>query len=169
MEKKRIIWQNIDLNIDDWREGYNEYCEINDIPPGDDGELYDWMVDTNNEYLDDERVNLRRLIDGCIVIFCDIGVWNGRRRGVKLTRSNDLSTVLDIPIELGEIYADGEDIRATTHHHDGANYYLFRVIRDDRDTGELMAAIYDGDEITPEMMDYYTRSIYPDIASVYGW
>lgn len=48
MEKnKRIIWSNRDLNIDDWREGYKEYLEANEMDgdPNDEQALYEATVD----------------------------------------------------------------------------------------------------------------------------
>ena len=73
---KRTIWQNIDLKIEDWKDDYNEYIEINKfkaLNPEDEDEIHDYMVDTNNLYLDDERLNLNKEIDGRILAIADIG------------------------------------------------------------------------------------------------
>ena len=68
----KIIWSNMNLNVDDWRDGYAEYCEINEIEPGDEYDLYKWMDDTNALYLDDERANLNKQLDGDILIIGDL-------------------------------------------------------------------------------------------------
>lgn len=166
--KKRIIWSNMNLNIDDWRDGYAEYCEMNGIDPGDEYDIYNWMEDINAEYLNDERANLDKQLDGDILILGDLGLWNGRAHGYKIARAN-LNAIFDIDDDLTEFYADGREIRATGCHHDGRNYYLFRAARPGRDIDKLLNAIYCGEYIRPQKLNYYTRSIYADVAKIYGW
>lgn len=166
--KNKIIWSNMNLNIDDWRDGYAEYCEINEIEPGDEYDVYNWMEETNALYLDDERANLNKQLDGDILIIGDLGLWNGRRNGYKIARAN-LNAIFDISDDLMEIYADGREIRATGCHHDGSNYYLFRAARPGRDLDKLLDSLYCGEYISPQKLNYYTRSIYNDVATVYGW
>lgn len=57
---RHIIWSDISLNPDDWRDDYKDFLEINglDDDPNNENELYQWMVETNADYLDDERMNL---------------------------------------------------------------------------------------------------------------
>lgn len=81
--KNKIIWSNMNLNVDDWRDGYAEYCEINEIEPGDEYDIYNWMEATNAEYLHDERANLNKPIDGNILIIGDLGLWNGRQKRLQ--------------------------------------------------------------------------------------
>ena len=164
----KIIWSNMNLNIDDWRDGYAEFCDINDIEPGDDNDIYNWMEETNAEYLDDERANLNKPIDGDILIIGDLGLWNGRANGYKIARAN-LNAIFDIGDDLMEFYADGHEIRATGCHHDGRNYYQFRAIRPGRDIDKLLDALYRGEYISPQKLNYYTRSLYSDVARIYGW
>ena len=48
---KRTIWQNIDLKIEDWKDDYKEYIEINGfkaLNPENVDEIYDYMVNTND-------------------------------------------------------------------------------------------------------------------------
>ena len=166
--KNKIIWSNMNLNIDDWRDGYAEYCEINDLEPGDDYDIYNWMEETNALYLDDDRANINKPIDGNIIIIGDLGRWNGRAHGYKIARAN-INAIFDISDDLMEFYADGREIRATGCHHDGRNYYLFRAARPGRDIDKLLNAIYCGEHISPQKLNYYTRSIYNDVARIYGW
>ena len=166
--KKHYIWSNMDLNIDDWRDGYTEFCEINDIEPGTEYDIYNWMEETNAEYLEDERINLNKQLDGDILVIGDLGLWNGRRNGYKIIGAN-LNAIFDIGDDLTEYYGDGREIRATGAHHDGRNYYQFRAIRPGRDIENLLNALYAGEYISPQKLNYYTRSIYKDIANIYGW
>lgn len=138
---KRIIWSNRD---DD-----------------DDQELLDM-------YLEDERANLNVNADGRILIIADLGLWNGRRQGYKIL-GRKVSDILSDDADYIEWYGDGHNIRATATHHDGTNYYEYRVIREDRNIDKLLDAIYNGEEITRKKLNYYTKSLYSDVAKVYGW
>ena len=52
-ENRHIIWSDMNLNPDDWRDGYKDFLEINEIDgdPNDEHKLYEYMVETNGEYL----------------------------------------------------------------------------------------------------------------------
>lgn len=169
--RKHTIWSNIDLNIEDWRDGYKEFLEINEMDddPNDEDALYEWMVDTNVEYLYDERMNLNKSVDGRILVIGDLGLWNGRRNGYKIIDSKNIKDILCSDCDFVEWYGDGHNIKCTAHHHDGTNYYLYRVIREDRNIENLLDAIYNGEEISQSKLNYYTKSLYPYVAKVYGW
>ena len=51
---RHIIWSNMNLEADDWRDSYKEYLEINglDDDPNDENKLYEYMVEA---YASDER------------------------------------------------------------------------------------------------------------------
>ena len=168
--KKRIIWSNIDLDINDWRDAYSEFVDMNELDedPNDEDAIYEFMIDTNNQYLDDERMNLNQYVDGRILVIADIGTWQGRRQGYKILAGN-ARNILSDNAEYVEWYGDGYNIKATAHHHDGTNYYEYRVIREDRNIDTLLNAIYNGEVITRQKLNYYTKSLYPCIAKIYGW
>ena len=89
--KKHIIWSNIDLNVEDWRDGYKEYLEMNemdDADPNDEDAIYEWMNKTNDMYFDDEYANLNKELDGRILVIADLGLWNGRKQGYKILGKN---------------------------------------------------------------------------------
>ena len=168
--KKNYIWQNTDLNVDDWRDAYNESCEINGIEPGDDYDIMNFMYATNNEYWFDERMNLDKYIDTEILVIADLGLWNGRTQGYRIIESGNLKEILSYNgNDCFEIYGDGENIRAVGNHHDGVNYYLYRAVRPGKDIDPLLTAILRGDHITRQKLNHYTRSIYKDVAKIYGW
>lgn len=166
--QKMIIWSNMNLNVDDWRDAYAEYCEIYEMTPGDEYDIYNFMFNTNADYFNDERAILNKPLDGDIIVFGDLGLWNGRRNACEIRRAN-LNAILDIYDDFYELYADGREIRATGCHHDGRNYYTFRAVRPGRDIDKLIDAMRNGEYITPQKLNYYTRSIYGDVARVYGW
>ena len=58
-EPIRHIWQNYDLNLEDWKEGLLENRELNELPTDvDDDTLTEEMYKLNANYLDDECMNL---------------------------------------------------------------------------------------------------------------
>lgn len=168
---KHIIWGNINLDVDDWIDAYKEFLEINKINenPNDEDALYNYMVETNDTYLDDERTNLNKKVDGRILVIADLGLWNGRRQGYKILGNTIADILYDRDAEYVEWYSDGYNIKATAHHHDGSNYYEYRVIREDKNIDNFLDAIYNGEKISRKKLNYYTKSLYPYVANVYGW
>ena len=169
--KKHIIWSNMNLDIEDWRDGYKEYLEYNgfDKYHDNDDDLYEWMIETNDEYLSDERINLDKVVEGRILVIADLGLWSGRKSAYKIVDSGNIKDILGFTYDCAEFYGDGYNIRGTEVHHDGTNHYLYRVIREDRNIVNLLNDIWDGKEFTMKKLNYYTKSLYKDVAKVYGW
>ena len=169
--KKHIIWSNCNLDIDDWREAYAEFLEMNEMDddPEDEDAIYNYMVETNAEYLYDERANLNKVVDGRILVIADFGLWNGRRSAYRLIKSQNIRDILAVTYDYAEFYSDGYNIRGTEHHHDGTNFYEYRIVREDRNIDNLLDDIYNGREISRKKLNYYTKSLHPEVARVYGW
>ena len=169
--KKHIIWSNMNLDVEDWRDDYKESCENNDMEydPNDEYAIYEWMMETNKEYLDDERMNLNKVVEGRILVIADLGLWNGRKSAYKIVDSGNIKDILGFTYDCAEFYGDGYNIRGTEVHHDGTNHYLYRVIREDRNIVNLLNDIWDGKEFTMKKLNYYTKSLYKDVAKVCGW
>lgn len=169
---KKLIWSNMNLDIDDWRDSYKEFLEINEMDdrdPEDENAIYNYMIETNDEYFNDEKMNLNKNIDGRILVIGDLGLWHGRKQGYKIIDSRNLNSILGFQYDYFEIYGDGYNIRATEHHHDGTNYYEYRMIREDRNIDNLLEAIYNGEKISRKKLNYYTKSLYKNVAEIYGW
>lgn len=173
---KHIIWQNYDLNPEDWTEGYKEFLEINEMEVPDkinDNDLYDWMCETNNEYLDDERMNLNIPTEGRIICIADIGLWYGRRSGYKLYGHNIGECLYLIQdCDYGEFYVDEHNnLRSRQSHHDGTHYMLFREFKPEITSDQadnFCHKIYNG-KATAKDITRYTRSLGKRIKKVYGW
>lgn len=168
--KKRNIWSNMNLNIEDWRADYAEYIGMNELDedPNDEEAIYNWMVEMNDCYLEDERHNLDKVLDGRILVIADLGLWNGRSQGYGILGRN-IKDILRYQYDYAEFYGDGYNIRGTEVHHDGTNYYEYRVIREDRNIDNLLVAIADGEEISRQKLNYYTKSLYKYVKDIYGW
>ena len=77
---KQIIWSSYDLLDEKAKEYYqNSQREILD---DDSYEVSDeeWAEEVYR-WLDDERSNLNKEVDGIIVVFGNLGLWKGRRQG----------------------------------------------------------------------------------------
>lgn len=169
--KKRIIWSDLNINFDDWRESYKEFIEINELDEDPDNEykLAQYISDTLVQYLGDERLNLNILTEGPIIAIADLGLWNGRVQGYKIFGSSTVNDIFKVSEDYNEYYSDGRDIRATCVHHDGTNHILYRVLRKNRNPDQLLYNLYHGKEITRKQLNYYTKSLHPYVAKVYGW
>lgn len=165
---KRIIWTS-EINIEDWKNDYMEENSLEkDSTVPDDSEIFSWAEELNGEYLEDERVNLNKFVNGAILVIADIGRWNGRFKGYKIL-SNNIKDILFSDSENCEWFSDGYNIRSIEHHHDGTNYLLFREIRNDRNIDNLLDKIYKGEEISSKTLNYYTKSLYSKVKTIYGW
>lgn len=161
---KKIIWSNLNTNINDWKEFLDEeYPEITN-----EYEQYSLISELENEMLDDERVNLDVKTDGRIIAIGDIGRWNGRVQGYKIL-GNNISNILSSDCDYCEWYSDGYNIKFTGHHHDGTNYYEYRILREDKNIDKFLEDLYFNNNITRKKINYYTSSLLPDVAKVYGW
>ena len=83
------------------------------------------IADELQQELEDERCNLNKTIDGVIIVFGDLGLWNGRRQGYQIL-GNNIANILYSQCEIAEWYGDGYNIRGRMSHHDGTNYTLYR-------------------------------------------
>ena len=171
---RHIIWSNQNLDVDDWREDYNEFLEANELDgdPNDEQALYEWMEETNYDYLSDERGNLNVQLSQPIIVIGDIGRWNGRVSGYKMIDSGNIKDCLYSDTDYTEWYVDKYgDLRADAVHHDGTNHYLYRVFKDgvtDTQIENLQDKIYNG-KATRADITRVTKRLGDDIAGVYGF
>lgn len=156
---KLTIWQNIDLDYEDWR------FDLEELYPDEDG--YDEddrrkiMYERNNDYFSDERANLDVDVPTGIIAIADLGLWNGRRIGYKEMGYN-ISDCLYSECDYVEWYIDERgDFRFTGHHHDGTNHVVYRAWKDETTEEQkdaFKAKCYYG-KITPQDITQYTRRL----------
>ena len=171
---RRIIWSDMDLHRRDWQEDFEEYVKENrlDIDPADEDALYDWMIETNDNYLSDERMNLDIQLSQPIIVIGDLGRWNGRVMGYKMIDSGNIKDCLYSDTDFTEWYVDRYgDLRADAIHHDGTNHYLYRVFKEgvtDSQIERLQDKIYMG-KATRADITRVTKRLGDEIGRVYGW
>lgn len=162
----RVIWTNNDY--DEW-----ERCMKIDYPDGldDDGDELDLSYERYYEdcenWLYDERANLDIPIDGVIVVFAELGLWDGRHNGAKKCGSN-VKNILRSSNDYQDWYCDRYNVRCTDIHHDGTNHYLYRIAKNEEQAEKLVDAIAYKDMTVEEFMKA-TKSLRPYVAKVYGW
>jgi hypothetical protein len=164
---RRIIWSNMHLDFEDWEEDLRS-----DNPDMSDDDLYNLMCETNNDYLDDERINLNVQLTQPIIVIADLGRWNGRFQGYRMIDSGNISDCLYSDTDYTEWYVDKDgELRCDAAHHDGTNHYLYRVFKDgidDEKIEDLQDKIYSG-TVTQEDIDAVTEPIGTEIAKIYGF
>ena len=134
-----LIWSNHHIDYEDWRE----YME-SEFPELTEDERYDKMLEINDSYLDDERMNLNIQLSEPIILIADLGLWNGRHSG---------------------------DLRCDDVHHDGTNHYLYRVFKNgttDQQQDNLEEKILSG-TATRSDITRVTKRLGDEIGRVYGW
>ena len=160
------IWNGWNLIDEEYRNGIRECMLMYDGITSDkiSEEDIDALI---NDYLEDERANLNVEVDGIIIAYADLGLWDGHHKGIKIFKNN-VSEILYSDSDYPHWYTDRYNVRATMPHHDGTNYILYRVAKD-RETAERIMnnILYKG-----KGEDYFkrnTKSLRPYVAEVYGW
>ena len=85
IDKHFIIWSNINLDFEDWKDDLSEQ-----YPDLSEEELMQIMYERNNDCLLDERINLNIQLSQPIIVIGDIGRWNGRVMGYKDISSGNI-------------------------------------------------------------------------------
>lgn len=153
--------ETLDYYRDEWKEQSEDPC--------DDAVLLDLIHEADSLLFGDERMNLNKVLDGEILVIADLGRWNGRFQGYKLIGRNLQDILSATGDDEAHFYSDGKNIRAEGYDHDGHSYYLFREVKENVDISVLLDDIYSGKEISNRRLGYYTRSLEPHVASIYGW
>lgn len=162
----RVIWSNNDY--DEW-----EKCMLEDYPDEASREAegieisYERYMEDRDNDLYDERANLDVPVDGVIVCFADLGLWDGHHQGAKKFGSY-VKNILHSNCEFNDWFCDRYNVRCEASHHDGSNSYLYRVAKDEEQANRLVQAIA-YEDMTEEEFRKATRSLRPYVAKVYGW
>lgn len=142
--------------------------ECNEIEDPTDLEVWEYINEELAIQFEDEHYNLDVKTENDILVIADLGLWNGRKQGYKIIPGNVRNIFNDME-DYTEWYSDGHNIKATAIHHDGHNYYEYRVIRPERNIKNLLDKIYSGKELSRKTLNYYTKSLLPYVKKVYGW
>lgn len=155
----RVIWNNTEY--DAWKESMlDDGFEEEEL-------TYERYYEDCDMFLDDERANLNKKVDGYIVAFADLGLWNGRVNGAKVIGSN-VKDILYSSCDYVDWYCDKYNVRCDGAHHDGTNHILYRVAKD-RDDAERLTDLVAYHGMSEEEFRKATKSLRPYIARIYGF
>ena len=117
---------------------------------------------------EDEKRNLNKTVDGIIVAFADLGLWNGRFTGAKVYTAK-INSILDLcGCDDGHFYSDHRNVQSSLFHHDGTNHLTYRIAKD-RKTAERIFWLADSGKLTWDYFRRNTKSLTPIVAKIYGW
>lgn len=177
--EKHTIWQDaIYEDESQWRDAYEEELNVNEQNGTESPHksLSEFIADSVDSQLDDERENLDIEVPNGIIVIGDLGLWDGHRTGYL---NEDLHNVRDClhghvsGLSYLKFYVDGTDLKCEEAHHDGTNVYTFREWKDgvtDQQKSNLKLALYSNNrDASAELIERYTESLRPRVAKVYGW
>ena len=165
---EHIIWSNTEVNVDDYADFLQEeYPEVTDPD-----KQYELCCEMNDNYLDDERMNLNVVLPHAIICIADMGLWNGRHMGYHMIESGNIADCLYTrDCDYCTWYVDRYgDLRFSGAHHDGTNNYLYRELRDlsDKQMENFLEKLHTG-RLTRRDITRYTTSVGIHVNRVYGW
>lgn len=164
--KEHIIWQNIDFVIEDWQDYFKEQYTDEELAEMSDEQKYDDIMDLNDMYLEDERMNLD--IPVCIIGIADLGLWNGRCSGYKIY--HNLKDILYSDCDYVKWYVEGLTLKGELHHHDGTNYVTYYVFNQNlKGADKFLEDIYNNQPISKSRLYHYCKSAGKLVKEVYGF
>jgi len=157
---KHIIWTN-DLNYDDWRDDLeSEYPELTEE------QRINLMYEINNDYFNDEQVNLNKDLKGEIIAYGTLGLWDGTRTGYKIIKERNLNAIMEGHFcDCLTWYVEGEEVKCDDVHHDGTNHYTYRMLTIDSYDFEE----YAWEHTLHEAIEKYTEPLGHYVAEIYGF
>lgn len=163
-KKEHIIFSNID----------NHNCPTNKeaLEMGMDHDPI--SCDCDEIRFSDESVNLNKELGRPIVAFGKIKRWNGTFVAYRRLGSN-LASILYVSDSLDKmkIYADKNNVKIEGYHHDGwvrMEYRVFRKGITQESMDKFLEKIYGSKELPDRStINYYTESVRPYVADIYGW
>ena len=166
-EVKHIIWSNLHLDYDDWKEALEaEYPNLTEK------ERIEIMYGISYDCLDNERERLNIRLPRPILNIADLDLWHGREPHCQIVPSGNIKDCLRSGYDLSEWYVDRfGDLRGTDIHHDGTNRYRYRAIRPGvlgRQVKTLIRLIDNG-HATEADITRLTKRLGDTIGAVYGW
>lgn len=164
-QKIHTIW-NSDFDLADYKDMFDE-LEANESPVAEE-DKYEYVAGLLGDYYEDEKINLGSVrTENSIIVIADIGAWNGRFKGFKLL-DNNIASCLQVMDDDTHFYCDKYNFRATGHHHDGANHYLFRELRKEKYLNVVQKKLNDG-TLSDKELSRYTKGLRIPVGKIYGW
>lgn len=112
-----------------------EFCEDNDITPGDEDsdEFYEWCREEadNNFEADMENIKACKEYNVPVVVTGRLGLWDGSHEIMPVVFPSVYAAIqqmLDRSIHDIEVKYDDGEIYVKAYHHDGCNWYFINAL-----------------------------------------
>lgn len=161
---KHTIWTN-NLDYKDWKDDLES--QYPDAEGYNEDERTRLMYEINDDYLEDEKINLNKELGHNIIVLGDLGLWFGRRTGYKKLGTNLNSIFSGTCGDYITWYVEGEDVKCDDTHHDGTNHYVYRVLKSDIDQYEFDEYAYE--HSIEEAINKFTKPLGHYVAEIYGF
>lgn len=159
---KHIIWTN-DLDYNDWKEDLEE-----EYPEKSEAERIEIMYEINSEFFYEEKDNLEEELGRPVVMLGSLGLWNGRRTGCKFTGGTNLNDIFYGSVgDIVTIFVENGEVMCKDIHHDGTNYYTYRVLKPGISEFEFEEYAYETS--AEEAFEKYAEPLGNKVAKIYGW
>ena len=167
--KERVIFDS-SYDVDDWRESFKYFCEINGLNEEEE-DIYNYIEESKREELHDEKRNLDITIDGDILVIADLGLWDGRHSAYKIIHATSLKNIFSVAKNYDDVrfYCDQYNVKADLYHHDGCNHVEFRLMKNGRSGKTLLDKLYNQEKYTRDDIRNCSTSLRKYVAKVYGW
>ncbi len=127
MDSKYVIWSNLDLKLDDWRE---RVLENNPELSGDESAMEKRMGELNNLLLLDARINFDEELDGPILAIGEVRVGEESAPVYKLYPSGNPSAIFYTDSIGAEWYVDTDGELKSLHRYPGGTVQVrYRVFK----------------------------------------
>lgn len=182
MSKEHIIWSDTCFNDNETMERWATDVREMLIEDGEDKtelsdeKIHERIEDDNYMYLDENRAGLNSIqIPDSIICIGDLGLWNGRVSGYR-EFSDSIGDCLYAQSSGASVcekwYVDEYgDFRCEECHHDGTNYYLYRMWKPGISQSQrehFKYKILTGEATRQDILRYTVR-LGDYIGKIYGW
>ena len=159
---KHIIWST-EIDFDkDWKD----WMEV-DYPDLTEEEKVQLAYELNNEYFEDEKLNLNKELCRPVVMYGTLGLWNGTRSGYKFLKGTNLNEILSGSCgDYVTWYVENGEVKCDDIHHDGTNHYTYRVLKHNADQYDFEEEAYENLNVAVEK---YTEPLGSYVSEIYGW
>lgn len=134
----------------------------------DEQDKWEILYQVNDDWAWMVTEELRTSVDGIIIAVRDMGLWDGRFRGIAEISDNLADILSDTMATQAyyEWYIEEGDVKMLAIHHDGRNYTTYRVCKDWDALYDMLERDWDNQE---EILAKHTESLVPYVNEVYGW
>ena len=141
----------------------NEYKEEFLYGVYTDADLPQLIEKYKQNTLDAVKKKYKQTIEGTIIVIADIERWSQRRMTVAYLNTKQIENIFQILDDGTDMrwYLDSHNLRGDEITKSGINHYIFRELRIDKNINKLKKRLQNGEQVTPQLLNYYTKTLLP--------